>query len=158
MDRKEQETGKDFGSPLEKEKDEYEILERTLKSMDVNHVFSRREFLLVSGVMVVAVSALDAWGAKEAPLIIMDQTKGLVIADPAKCVGCRRCELACSEFNDGKASPTIARIKVSRNLNFGPTGLYDGPRRQGYLGKWAGDSRCLQTMSPSCALCERVSK
>ena len=64
--------------------------------MDVNHLFSRREFLLVSGVMVVAVSALETWAGKETPLIIMDQAKGLVIADPTKCVGCRRCELACS--------------------------------------------------------------
>src|SRR5208283_6014720 len=89
-----------------------EVLERTRNYLDGNHLFSRREFLLVSGVMVVAVSALEAWGAKETPLIIMDQAKGLVIADPTKCVGCRRCELACTEFNDGKASPTIARIKV----------------------------------------------
>jgi len=102
--------------------------------MDVNHIFSRREFLLVSGVMVVAVSAPQAWGAKEAPLIIMDQAKGLIIADPSKCVGCRRCELACSEFNDGKASPTIARIKISRNLNFGPKGLHTGQPGQGTWG------------------------
>jgi Fe-S-cluster-containing dehydrogenase component len=102
--------------------------------MDVNHIFSRREFLLVSGVMVVAASSLKAWGAKEEPLIIMDQAKGLVIADPTKCVGCRRCELACSEFNDGKASPTIARIKISRNLNFGPNGLHTGRRGQGTWG------------------------
>jgi Fe-S-cluster-containing dehydrogenase component len=49
-------------------------------------------------------------------------------------VGCRRCELACTEFNDGKASPTIARIKVRRNMNFGPKGLYDGQVRQGNWG------------------------
>jgi len=134
MDRKVRDTCKNIVKPLQNEKDEHDILKRTLKSMDANHIFSRREFLLASGVMVVAVSALEAWGAKEAPLIIMDQAKGLVIADPTKCVGCRRCELACSEFNDGKASPTIARIKVSRNFNFGPKGLYNGPRRQGTWG------------------------
>ena len=126
--------------------------------MELNQSFSRREFLLVSGIMVVAVSGLDAWGSKEAPLIIMDQAKGLIIADPTKCVGCRRCELACSEFNDGKASPTIARIKISRNLNFGPKGLYAGKRGHGYMGKWIGDSGSLQTMPPSCALRKRLSK
>ena len=39
-----------------------------------------------------------------APLIITEQAEGLVVADPTRCVGCRRCELACTEYNDGKAS------------------------------------------------------
>ncbi len=114
--------------------------------MELNQSFSRREFLLVSGIMVVAVSGLDAWGSKEAPLIIMDQAKGLIIADPTKCVGCRRCELACSEFNDGKASPTIARIKISRNLNFGPKGLYAGKRG---MGTW-GNGLVIQDLCKQC--------
>jgi Fe-S-cluster-containing dehydrogenase component len=79
---------------------------------------------------MIAFSALEARGAKKEPLIIMDQAEGLVIADPTKCVGCRRCELACTEFNDGKASPSIARIKVGRNLTFGPMGFYGGHRGQ----------------------------
>jgi Fe-S-cluster-containing dehydrogenase component len=115
--------------------------------MDVNYIFSRREFLLISGVMVVAVSAPQTWGAKEAPLIIMDKAKGLIIGDPTKCVGCRRCELACSEFNDGKASPSIARIKISRNLNFGPNGLYSGQPGQG---TW-GNGLVIQDVCKQCA-------
>ncbi len=95
-----------------------EILESTLHFMKSSHSFSRREFLLMTGGIVIAISALEAKGAKEAPLIIMDQAKGLVIADPTKCVGCRRCELACTEFNDGKASPTMARIKISSEPQF----------------------------------------
>ncbi len=116
----------------EAEKDE--ISSETLNVMGLSQQFSRREFLVISGVMVVALSALEAWGAKETPLIIMDQANGLVIADPTKCVGCRRCELACTEFNDGKASPAIARIKISRNLNFGPKGIDTGQRGQGAWG------------------------
>src|SRR5271157_1755115 len=116
------------------ENEKHEILERTRNYVDGNHLFSRREFLLISGVMVVAVSSLEARGAGETPLIIMDQAEGIVIADPTKCVGCRRCELACTEFNDGKASLTMSRIKVSRNLNFGPKGVYGGQRGQGTWG------------------------
>jgi Fe-S-cluster-containing dehydrogenase component len=116
------------------ENEKPQILPETQNLIRSSSQFSRREFLLISGVMVVAVSGLEAWGAKETPLIIMDQAKGLVIADPTKCVGCRRCELACTEFNDGKASPTIARIKISRNLHFGPKGLHAGQRGQGNWG------------------------
>jgi Fe-S-cluster-containing dehydrogenase component len=126
--------------------DEQEVMEKALRLTKLGHVFSRREFLLVSGAMVVAVSALEAWGAQEAPLVIMDQAKGLIIADPTKCVGCRRCELACSEFNDGKASPTIARIKVSRNLNFGPKSLH---ARQSGLGTW-GNGLVIQDVCNQC--------
>jgi Fe-S-cluster-containing dehydrogenase component len=131
---------------MSRENEKHEILERARNYIDGNHLFSRREFLLVSGVMVVAVSALEAWGAKETPLIIMDQAKGLVIADPTKCVGCRRCELACTEFNDGKASPTIARIKIRRNLNFGPKGLDTGQRGQG---NW-GNGLVIQDLCKQC--------
>jgi Fe-S-cluster-containing dehydrogenase component len=115
-------------------KKKHEIPRGTRNSTDLNHLLSRREFLLISGIMVVGFSALEAWGAKETPLIIMDQARFLVIADPTKCVGCRRCELACTEFNDGKASPSTARIKIARNMNFGPKGLQTGQRSQGTWG------------------------
>jgi Fe-S-cluster-containing dehydrogenase component len=122
------------------------MLERTANFSDLSDSFSRREFLFISGVMLAAVSAGEAWGANEAPIIIIDQAKGLLIGDPTKCVGCRRCELACSEFNDGKASPTIARIKVSRNLNFGSHGVRIGRRGQG---AW-GDGLVVQDLCKQC--------
>lgn len=86
---------------------------------------SRRRFLRVTGASVIAVSALSPLlsRATETPLIILDQAKGLVIADPTRCVGCRRCELACTEFNDGEAKPSMARVKVARNMYFGPMGV-----------------------------------
>ena len=65
--------------------------------------------------------------------VFVANAKGMVIAQPTRCVGCRRCELACTEFNDGKAQPSIARIKVARNYNFGPQGAT--------LGFWRGEGR-----------------
>ncbi len=114
--------------------EKHKVLEKVLSFINVNPSFSRREFLLVSGVTVVGISALGAKAAKKSPLIIVDQAEGIVIADPTKCVGCRRCELACTEFNDGKAAPSMARIKVARNANFGPKGVYAGQRGQGNWG------------------------
>ncbi len=84
--------------------------------------FSRRDFLISGGLMVSLLCSLPAWASGDTPLIITEQANGLIIGDPSKCVGCLRCELACSEFNDGKASPSISRIKVSRNINLGPNG------------------------------------
>jgi len=117
------------------EKDE--VLERALKFIGLDRSCSRRHFLKLSGVTVVGISALGALGAKaqkKMPLIIMDKAEGVVIADPTKCVGCRRCELACTEFNDGKAKPSMSRVKVARNLNFGPKGIFAGQHGQGNWG------------------------
>jgi Fe-S-cluster-containing dehydrogenase component len=114
--------------------------------MNLSHPFSRREFLLLTGGLVIGFSTLETADAREAPLVILDQAKGLLLADPSKCVGCRRCELACTEFNDGKASPTISRIKMYRNLNFGPKGLCTG---QSGLGTW-GNGLVVQDTCKQC--------
>ena len=119
------------------ENEKQEMLEKAFKFLGIDRSCSRRDFLRWSGITVVGMTALGALRAKagETPLIIIDQAEGIVIADPTRCVGCRRCELACTEFNDGKASPAMARIKVSRNMNFGPKGVYSGQRGEGTWGK-----------------------
>lgn len=119
---------------MSREDEKYEISEKALNFIGLNHSLSRRGFLLISGAMIIGFSGVEAKSRKEMPLVIMDQANGLIISDPTKCVGCRRCELACTEFNDGKASPTISRIKVGRNLHFGPKGLHTGQRGQGTWG------------------------
>ncbi len=103
----------------------HDTLDAQESSSRPNLLFSRRQILKLGGISIVAASALApvlARGATE-PLIIMEKAHGIVIADPATCVGCGRCELACTEFNDGKAAPTLSRIKLDRNANFGPDAL-----------------------------------
>jgi Fe-S-cluster-containing dehydrogenase component len=117
--------------------EKFGILKKVLESFGEEHGVSRRQFLKASGISIVGLSALGPLlaGAGTSPLIIMEQAKGIIIADPTRCVGCRRCELACTEFNDGKAHPHISRIKVGRNLAFGPKGLFAGEGVQGNWGK-----------------------
>lgn len=89
--------------------------------------YSRRWFLavgsattaaLLAGLVLDQVRKTDPTVSAQASVILMN-AKGVLIADPTRCVGCRRCELACTEYNKGKSQPTIANIKVARNLNFG---------------------------------------
>ncbi len=128
--------------------EEHEFLEGALSSLGLDQSISRRQFLRLGGVTIVGISALAPMLARGAtkPLIIMDQAEGLVIADPTRCVGCRRCELACTEFNDGKAHPSISRIKVNRNLNFGPKRVYSGHNGRG---NW-GNGLIIQDLCKQC--------
>ena len=65
--------------------------------------------------------------------VYVANAQGMVIGNPARCVGCRRCELACTEYNEGKSHPAIARVNVRKNWGFGPRGVQ--------LGYWRGEGR-----------------
>ena len=109
---------------------------------------TRRQTLIWGGASIIGLSTLGpvlAQGA-DRPLIIMEKAQGMVIADPVLCVGCGRCELACTEFNDGKASPSMSRIKIDRNLNFGPKGAIAWREGQGNL----GDGLVVQDLCRQC--------
>ncbi|MGA2225221.1 MAG: 4Fe-4S dicluster domain-containing protein [Syntrophobacteraceae bacterium] len=98
---------------------------------------SRRKVLKLCGATAAGMASWSFFGpaaAGSVPIIITEQSHGLVIGDPTRCVACRRCELACTDFNDGKSSPATSRIKVRRNINFGPAGLYSGQRTHGDWG------------------------
>jgi Fe-S-cluster-containing dehydrogenase component len=114
----------------------------------MDHSFPRRQFLKISGVSIIGMSVLGPAlaGGTTKPLIIMEQAQGIVVADPMTCVGCGRCELACTEFNDGKAAPALSRIKVDRNLNFGSKAVFAG--RQGE-GNW-GNGLVVQDLCKQC--------
>jgi Fe-S-cluster-containing dehydrogenase component len=91
---------------------------------------TRRRFLKISGAGLATVAVMGTGvkltSALQSRQIYAANADGLVVADPTRCVGCRRCELACTEFNEGKAQPSMARVKVGRNFNYGPEGLGAG--------------------------------
>ena len=115
---------------------------------------TRRGFLKLSAASGLSVAAVGAFGklAKAstfaAPAMpIMTNSKGMILADPTRCVGCRRCELACTGFNDGKSQPSVARIQVGRNLNFGPEGAR--------VGLWRGEGEFgnFRVVQDTCKQC-----
>ena len=125
-----------------------DTMTQTLRRALADPAVSRRQFLWVGGISIVGMSALGPGLASVAakPVLIMEQARGLVLADPTRCVGCRRCELACTEFNDGKAAPSMARVKIARNLNFGPLGAGAGQLAQG---NW-GNGLIVQELCKQC--------
>lgn len=125
-----------------------EWIERAAKASGWEAELSRRSFLKLS---VCALSGLAFMGLGEAlgenaPLVILDSAKGIILADPTRCVGCQRCELACTEFNDGRAQPSLSRIKIARAVNYGLAGPTGG---DGMHGDW-GDGLVLQGVCRQC--------
>lgn len=97
-----------------------------------NKPTTRRTFLKVSGLGGLSTIALHLIGcaAKPTPtptrtVYVPDATM-MIVHDTTRCVGCRRCEIACTEYNEGRTQPSLARIKINRNYLFGPKGAQAG--------------------------------
>lgn len=79
---------------------------------------------------------------------------GLMVADPKLCVGCRRCEIACSwSHEDGYVSPTNARVKIEANMLYGPAGVTNTYHSgQGQL----GDRTIVPATCRQCDTCMNI--
>jgi Fe-S-cluster-containing dehydrogenase component len=119
---------------------------------------SRREFLRMAGTGLAGAFAAAALGCVSfetrdgKKVRVWKTSSGAIVHDASRCVGCRRCETACTVRNDGKASAYISRIKVSRNLNYGVAGVSASyAKADGQLGNFriVGET-CRQCSHPAC--------
>jgi len=67
---------------------------------------------------------------------ILTDAKGVLLHDVSRCVSCKRCELACSEFKDGAASSYLARVKVARNMGVAGGANYSDASIEGKYGNF----------------------
>ena len=104
-----------------------------LEKLSLPQDLTRRGFLKAASA-AAALGPMREPKSGVRPYVILETAKGLIIADPNLCVACHRCELACTEFNDGKATPRLARIKITRNVMFGPSGTNPIPPTFGVHG------------------------
>jgi Fe-S-cluster-containing dehydrogenase component len=126
-----------------------ELFERIVHYLGLSAETTRRGFLKATVGTAVGLSVIGTLARKAgtAPFVILENAEGVLVADPTRCTGCRRCELACSEYNDGKSSPSLARIKVTRNYNYGPRGQQAGANRaEGEFGNF----RLIQDTCKQC--------
>ena len=128
--------------------DDQTLFERIIQHLELPPETTRRGFIRFSVGTAVILPAFSAFAAQAAQLIITEDAEGLIVTDSTRCVGCKRCELVCTEFNDGKAQPSLARIKVSRNYNYGPKGQQMGVGRDG-----AGEFGNLRIIQDTCKQC-----
>lgn len=97
----------------------------------------RRDFLLGAGFATMGLfSGARAVQTLTTKIPILVDSNGVLFHESARCVSCRRCEMACTEFNDGFASSHLARVKVARNMNYGIAGPGAGINNEGVEGLW----------------------
>jgi Fe-S-cluster-containing dehydrogenase component len=88
---------------------------------------SRRNFLVAAGFVGMGIfGGVRAAGVLAGKSPIMYDSYGVLFHDANRCVGCRRCELACSDFNNGAGSAYLTRCRVSRNASWGWQGATQG--------------------------------
>ena len=109
----------------------------------------RRGFIKIALGGCAALTVYEIWPAlrPETKAVILENAKGMLVADSTRCVGCKLCELACTEYNEGRSQPTLARVKISRNYNFGPRGQQAGFNRG--MGEF-GNLRLVQDICLQC--------
>ena len=111
---------------------------------------SRRKFLVAAGFVGMGVfGGARAVSAATDKVPIMTDSNGVLVHETARCVGCHRCELACTEFNDGAASPYLARVKLNRNHFWGVNGTRNGNLGTGLEGLW-GNFRIIAETCKQC--------
>jgi Fe-S-cluster-containing hydrogenase component 2 len=120
---------------------------------------SRRKFLVATGAAGVGVASLCIFGcggssstAAAPRQVFVANSLGMVVAEPTLCVGCRRCEAACVGYNEGTGTstivqPSIAKVKVNRNINYGVAGATSGFTRGD------GDFGNFRTIQDTCRQC-----
>lgn len=110
---------------------------------------NRRGFIKIALSSGAALPVYGVWNTllPESQSVILQNAKGMLVSDSTRCVGCKLCELACTEYNDGRSQPSLARVKVSRNYNFGPRGQQAGFNRG--MGEF-GNLRLVQDVCLQC--------
>jgi len=127
--------------PSQSEDHVSEILERDLSRRTFVKGASFAGLGLFSGVRIAA-SLTD-----KSP--IMMDAKGVLFHDIGRCVACRRCELACSEFKDGFASSYLARVKVGRNHTYNGSAINQSATTEGKYGNYRVEAdTCNQCPHP----------
>jgi Fe-S-cluster-containing dehydrogenase component len=126
-----------------------ELVDRLVRYLGLEGESTRRGFIRTTAGTLISLSAAGALARTSGPtrFVITENANGVLVSDATRCVGCRRCELACTEYHDGRSQPSIARIKVARNYNFGPRGQQAG------MGRTMGEFGNLRIVQDTCRQC-----
>ncbi len=95
----------------------------------LNIGLTRLEFLRISGKglagLTIAPALLSLLGCKQEDIDsgtvgLINTPKGVLVTQRARCTGCHRCEISCTNFNDGSVGTFFSSIAI---ISLATTGL-----------------------------------
>jgi protein NrfC len=104
--------------------------------------FSRRDFLTISGAAVAAqalVTTTACTTIQETAEELYPESKGYLVYDSKKCIGCTTCMLSCSMVHYGEQNLSLSRIQIIQDS----------------FGKFPDDIQiavCRQCVTPPCVI------
>ena len=84
-------------------------------SNDNGTAVNRRTFLKALGAAGVVASAGGAFFLRGSNLMVIPNSKGFLVVDMGKCMGCCTCMTTCSLVHHGTASLSLARIQIMQD-------------------------------------------
>ena len=75
----------------------------------------RRTFLRTLAAAGVTATAGVAFMLPGTNLMVMPNSKGYLVVDMAKCMGCVSCMMTCSTVHHGRSSLSLSRIQIQQN-------------------------------------------
>jgi protein NrfC len=117
---------------------------KTSKKETFEKKLNRRQFLVSSSAALAtgalaAAPGIKAAGASEAREVKYPESKGYLVYDSKKCMGCTTCMLSCSTVHYGKQSLSLSRIQIIQDS----------------FGKFPDDVQiavCRQCVTPPCVI------
>jgi len=80
------------------------------------HLTSRRRFItgmaIVGALTTLEGSSFQSYISHSAEPRKPSLSKGVIVADPKVCSGCRSCQAACTTYNEGWCQPDLARVQI----------------------------------------------
>jgi protein NrfC len=104
--------------------------------------YSRRDFLAISGAAVAAQALVTTTGCsttQETAEELYPESKGYLVFDSKKCIGCTTCMLSCSLVHYGEQNLSLSRIQIIQDS----------------FGKFPDDLQiavCRQCVTPPCVI------
>ena len=79
---------------------------------------SRRRFItgvaIVGALTTLEVSSFQSYISHSAEPRKPALSKGVIVANPHVCSGCRSCQAACTTYNDGWCQPDLSRVQIAK--------------------------------------------
>lgn len=130
-----------------------QLLEKETTRRDFLKTAAKGTAALALGASLLTLVGCSNQQEQKGKLTGLPLPQGMLVVTPELCIGCGRCEMACSMANGGSVQPAASALHISRGLQYGQNGpklnyrYGDGLMGNGHIEA----AVCRQCRAPLCA-------